>query len=482
MSISDIVGSVGIGLVTLPMPSPGDYWTDSYNIQGPRIGNTQTCTAQGFFITLGCYSFFMYYYVSLNIYYLCAIGLKMRIETMVKYLEPLIHGMPIFSSLLIALPPLFRGDYNAPNEYPFCNIGPKPWFCNNDENGIECIRGESVSTRITTNYNSTYIIALFVIQCLCLGILCWKVYQQERLLLGVIEQDAIIARMKTRRRGQFTLPSPSATPQLWTHQLRRMGIIKLNQEGTKYSESTIVPLGDGMEMTMEESVGVAEDQYKETKIIAEQAMVYILSSCILEISWYLSSLLSIGTQMVLQSVIYALSNLQGFFILFIFTFHKVYNMKRCNSDLTTVEVLIRIFRDGEVHDSFVLTSMDVVSQNYSSANYEEQYDDFYDNGNDDDDTRAAPAPPPLPSLDWADLRSKLNSGSMKVTNANYDTTTSIVLSYGASANVGSASSRLSRMSFGVSSFLDSSTSKLRTNCISGEEKDKSFSSSLLSYD
>jgi hypothetical protein len=66
-------------------------------------------------------------------------------------------------------------------------------------------------------------------------------------------------------------------------------------------------------------------------------------------------------QMIVYSVLLALSNLQGFFILLIFTFHKVYKMKCCNSNLTAVEALIRMFRDGEGHDSFVFTSMQVAS-------------------------------------------------------------------------------------------------------------------------
>jgi hypothetical protein len=179
--------------------------------------------------------------------------------------------------------------------------------------------------------------------------------------------------------------------------------------------------------------------------------------------------------------------------LLIFTFHKVYSMKRCDSDLTIADALIRLIRrDGYVHDSFVLTSMNVVSRNYSSANnHDEQYDDFDDNGiddddDDDDDTRPAEAPPPLQSLDWADLKSKLIiSDNMKVTNANYGTTTSMALSHGASANIGSSSSRPSRMSF-ESSLLDLS-SKSRRSCASEEEQeeyhnyyeDKSFSSLLL---
>jgi hypothetical protein len=170
----------------------------------------------------------------------------------------------------------------------------------------------------------------------------------------------------------------------------------------------------------------------------------------------------------------------------------VYSMKRCDSDLTIADALIRLLRrDGNVHDSFVLTSMNVVSRNYSSANnHDEQYDHFDDNGIDDndDDTRPAQAPPPLPSLDWADLRSKLIiSDDMKVKNANYGTPMSMALSYGASANMGSSSSRPSRISF-ESSFLDSS-SKLRRSCASEEEQeeyhnyyeDKSFSS-LFSHD
>ena len=146
IGISDLIYSVAGAFATLPMPAPGyDYWTDMINTQGTRMGNVQTCTAQGFLIT-----FWLMvecgYYLGLGVYYVCAIGFKMRTERIVKYVEPVIHVVAILVAALASLPPLFDGGYNAYFGSPTCTIIPKPWFCKNNyngdgegEGGVKCI-------------------------------------------------------------------------------------------------------------------------------------------------------------------------------------------------------------------------------------------------------------------------------------------------------------------------------------------------------
>jgi hypothetical protein len=61
MSIADILSSVSIALSTLPMPSFMPQEKDfEYRWTGPRLGNTSTCNAQGFFQTFGILCMFTY--------------------------------------------------------------------------------------------------------------------------------------------------------------------------------------------------------------------------------------------------------------------------------------------------------------------------------------------------------------------------------------------------------------------------------------
>jgi hypothetical protein len=495
LSITEILFDVSYALATLPMPSPGDYWTDSYNVQGTRLGNTYTCTAQGFFFTFGSISSYLYHCFSLTVYYLCSIGFKMKTETMVKYVEPMLHALPISAGLLLALPPLFQGQYNASNEWQWCDIGPKPWFCNEDNNGIECIRGQSTSSMLVTraeydHVNSKYFIvysAIAMLDCLILGAVCWRVYREEACITSlVIEQNVSTARSREYNEQEEMVSSSvpencrSLTPQL-------------NKTATNKqlvgADLSLYQIGDGSLFTMEEVVRVAKDQYKETKIIAEQSMMYILAALIIPFCWCIALSLQ-ETSIVSRSVLSALMYLEGFYTLLIFTFHKVHNMKRCNTDISTSEAIIRIFKHGEGGDSFVLTRMDMV---YPSANDDDGFDD-----DDDDDTSTRREDALMDQeikqpfkrktvLPVSSLSSRLKSEQM-VANANYGAITSFTVpSQTSSGDVGSRVPSQASGNAGSSSSFGSLFSGLLSNVRSyaskedDKDEDLSFSSSLLSH-
>ncbi len=99
MSVCQLITAVPSSFTTLAMPAPGDYWTDIVNMQGTRLGNIHTCTAQGFLAWFGEISAWTYFSAGLSVYYACAIGLGMTIETMQKYIEPVVHIIPILLGL-----------------------------------------------------------------------------------------------------------------------------------------------------------------------------------------------------------------------------------------------------------------------------------------------------------------------------------------------------------------------------------------------
>jgi hypothetical protein len=468
LSITEILFSVSYALATLPMPSPGDYWTDSYNIQGARLGNTYTCTAQGFFFTFGSISSYLYHCFSLTVYYLCSIGFKMKTETMVKYVEPILHALPILVGLLLALPPLFQGQYNASNEWQWCDIGPKPWFCNEDNNGIECIRGESSSSMLVTraeydHVNSKYFIvysAMSMLMGLILGLVCWRVYREEayNTSLATIEQNVSPAR--TREYDEQEEVASSSAPES-----PGILILQLNKPSNKQllgADLSLYRIEDGSLMTMNKVVRVAKDQYKETKIIAKQSMMYIVTALTLPFCWCISLSLH-ETSMVSKSVFCALMYLEGFYTLLIFIFHKVHNIKRCNIDISTSEAIIRIFRDGEGGDSFVLTRMDLV---YPSANDDDGLDDDDDDGDNTSTRREDTLDQEISQpIKRRAMDGNLNYGAMKFTVPSQ-----------ASGNAGS------RASFGsLFSGLLSNSRSYASKEEDDKEKDLSFSYSLLSH-
>jgi hypothetical protein len=498
MCITDIIMVVSFAFTTLPMPSAGDYWTDSYNIQGTRMGNTLTCTAQGFFIAFGTVSSCAYYFLSLNLYYLCSIGFKMRIETMIKYIEPMIHSIPISAGLLFALPPLFQGQYNASNDRQWCDAGPKPCFCDKGENGTECVRGESSSSIIVTNGHSDVSFyklcsTMVIIQCLCLGIICWRVYQEEAYVSSaLIEQNDSTATTRDDdeqevTRGLVKLFTYSYSSSSYSSESTSF-LIPLRRSGTKLGlQGADLPpyqIGDDDLMTIDKVVNIAKEQYKETKIITEQSIMYVLAALIIQYSSKVSfSLAKNGEiRMLYMSAMFALSNLGGFFNLLIFTYHKVYNMKRCNSDLSISEAIIKLFRNGEGHDSFVLTKMDMILRHdCSRAN---QNDEFHDDiSKRREDTTISQTRQPLksraalPLCNWADLKSKLTNSDEMITNINYGTTSpSSIVATNASGSAKSPSRLLSSSS--EKSIVGSLNNSSMSYTSKEDDNDISFSSTL----
>jgi hypothetical protein len=377
ISTSDLFLSISMALTTLPMPAPGDYWTDIINIQGTRLGNTQTCTAQGFFATVGFFSFFIYDSISLPLFYLCSIGFKVTMETIENYVEPFIHFISITIPLFVTVPLLFQGAYNVGTEFLSCAPSPKPWFCKNKNNGgIECIRGGSMNATFLNlqTFIFTFFFASFIWRILCMGIICWKVYRTEK-------RDALLI---AEYCSEFTTTGQSTTyfrSVSRRTRMQRFGNVSL-LAGRK--QDRLIRHEGGQIITMEELIQNGADHYKETKIILFQAMWYILSSIFVQLNLMiaLSDVLP-ESQVLCKTVLLALTGLEGFYNLLIFVFHKVFSMQRSDENLSFLEAM-KVIINGEAQDSFVITSMKMVSQQ-STANTNNNDDDpeFLDEDNDD---------------------------------------------------------------------------------------------------
>ncbi len=128
MSLSDILSSTAMAFTTLPMPRPGlSEAVDNYDYDGLRLGNTFTCTVQGFSFATGFFGTYAYT-VALCIYFASAIFFKLKMKTISRCLEPLLHLMVLTAVLSISVPPLFQQNYNPVEAW--CNIGKIMMECN----------------------------------------------------------------------------------------------------------------------------------------------------------------------------------------------------------------------------------------------------------------------------------------------------------------------------------------------------------------
>ncbi len=97
-----------IEIISIPSQKELTRW----EWQGTRLGNVQTCEAQGFFVLFGDHTMFAYNAVLCQ-YYACAIAFKMREDVIAKRVEPLLHITALAFGLGYAVPPLFMEMYNA---------------------------------------------------------------------------------------------------------------------------------------------------------------------------------------------------------------------------------------------------------------------------------------------------------------------------------------------------------------------------------
>ena len=120
LSIADIFSSVAFGLTTLPLPKELPF--EHPEFYGPRLGNAETCAAQGFFKMFG-FSAGLSYNVSLFIYNTCTIVFRMQEKNIVKYIEPyILHLLPILTGLWASVSPLVYDFYHPTMDNPGCLV------------------------------------------------------------------------------------------------------------------------------------------------------------------------------------------------------------------------------------------------------------------------------------------------------------------------------------------------------------------------
>ena len=295
MSVADILGSVAMALTTLPMPT---LTGRDFMWNGARIGNHFTCCIQGFFQMFGT-SVGYGYNCSLCLYYFCAMALQMREKCIRTRVEWMLHSAPIIAGLIFVGPTLFlHGGSFIPEIDPWCTITVDNSGCHGD---IQCTLDTWPSSddrkRVLTGIIGSLIMVASII--LCLALVALRVFLKER------EVEMTMRVFKDRNCNHDNFPS------------------------------------------------LVEKQ-RNTRVVLIQAFAYIaalsLTLTFPVIRWCrkvyqldnknATSLTSMDTIDLLSITFLPL---QGFFNLFIFISHKIYNYKRVEMNASTCETIRCIF-------------------------------------------------------------------------------------------------------------------------------------------
>ncbi len=358
MSVFDIIGSAFIVVSSLMLPKDlpdlEEYQWLQHSI---RWGSAETCQAQGFLIVFGMTS--MYYYNSmLCLHYACAIGLRMDHIRIQKYVEPILHLVPVSLGIAMAVFPLVHDTYNLSGLEPFCvshfaigcdevskqawcDLDPTGGACDDDsrneliqtgEGSVQCYRGnQKVATAIIPRIFMVTIIAMFLIITASFSLCLWRVCSLERhmKLMAKVER-------KLHRRAKKSTGTVTQIP---------------NHPDPRISPPTYPPEGSAANSA----------SMKNTKVVLWQAVAYT-SAFVITI--FFTTMRVVVDTVASKGLYLFFMPLQGFFNFIIFVSHKVYNHRRCNREMSMCAAIVLVFREPyNVQDPFVFTGLSIVARN-----------------------------------------------------------------------------------------------------------------------
>lgn len=182
MSAADFISSVSIAFTSLPMPKEMPLEKEfGYHWVGTRLGNTATCSAQGFLSNFGLGAT-VTYNSALCLYYGCTVALTMREDKVKKFIEPFLHIWPIAMGLSMAIYPLFFDLYNpAITTFAWCSFLPYPEECA-AYGDIECVRGNGEAFMLFKLLVMAFMIVDFLIVVVMMVMVIIKAIQTNHIL------------------------------------------------------------------------------------------------------------------------------------------------------------------------------------------------------------------------------------------------------------------------------------------------------------
>ncbi|GFH43802.1 hypothetical protein CTEN210_00275 [Chaetoceros tenuissimus] len=323
------ISNISVGAGTLPMPKD-----NVYPFKGPMLGNDATCTAQGFAVTFAqlCY---LPCNAWLAMYYVCVLVLKLEARTISRFIEPLFYLFSIVSSLTVSLIYLKDEFYHADPLNAYCYTSRYPFHCTWVPDGVECFdNGSFLYTEKGFDVNNAstlyYVYAVFGILIICMFAIIINTFIFEKSMRVHSTSSAV------QDSNATTSPNVSASQDTNSRTI----------EAANTSQDN----------------GTTLAHLKFSRIVALQATLYILSFFII----YIPTVIALATDGVEEGAgVYSrifLTNFEGFFILCIFLYHKVHNMRRSKkrSDMSICEALSVIFFSGENHDDVFLENLSMV--------------------------------------------------------------------------------------------------------------------------
>ena len=308
-----------MALTTLPMPTSLQGDVDTFQIPyedwaGTKLGNTQTCEAQGFFFSFWITSM-LAYNAMLCVYYACAIALKMKERNIRNNVEPILHVFSFSVGLSYSLPPLIDNTYNPSAWEAWCS--PKPLGCDMKNPDTDCVRG---------SFKAHHIVDIIVIVNLGLHVF----------IVIVITSFSMVSLQVIRTSRD-------------TEVLIKAQLLYSRQTDLQQREPF--------------PIDRIRENHETTKAVLRQALVYVLAFVVTLISPIIQTL---HTSLNLHEKSHwpnylelVFTPLQGFFNFGIFLYYKVDNFRRSNPALSISEVLRLLFK-GNLDEPFMISRISLL--------------------------------------------------------------------------------------------------------------------------
>lgn len=340
MSVSDIISSFSISLTSLPMPSHMPKEEEfGYHWAGARLGNTNTCTAQGFFVSFGLTATFAYN-GSLCLYYACTIALAMKEARVKTYVEPILHIWPIGIAFLSAILPLFYDMYNPGNStFAWCAGLPYPEECTYDES-VECLRGSSKAMGVLRKG----LVVLIVFDFSLIFITMVMVIAKAIKINGMVEM--VYKKLQARNDSAAWHEEMNFRHHLATRQSNvKATIIHALSYILAFLIVLMIPLLVAVD-TFPNPFGSEKTQEEwETRFRVDKAMLVLMP-------------------------------LQGFLNFFIFISLKVYSYRQVHREVSVFQALVKVLLE-RIQEPCYISRISIV--NHDRNDYEVQDDNNFDN-------------------------------------------------------------------------------------------------------
>lgn len=314
MSCADILGSVAMGLTTLPMPSELQEGDEDINYAGTRLGNEKTCQVQGFFVNFGLMCMLIYN-GSLCFYYACIIAFRMGETTVKCKVEPFLHIVPVASALVLALHPLIRDTYRATGYTAWCFTS-----------AIHSKKSAEVRIVIIS------LLPLTMFTCLLLVVRKVRIIQRE--LKSIVPSEIM---------NEYNFSLQSGVIRRTDMNNKRSSKKRFDEYSTGANDETAhSQCIDNDEIA--HLLRQVKQAHQNSKVVFLQALAYIISFLVVLSGPLINSIIENYTIMRISAF---LVPLQGFFNVAIFVSHKIWNYRRVNKNISRCDVFKLLLKGSE---------------------------------------------------------------------------------------------------------------------------------------